>query len=123
MRRTKDLNLGLLASIAAATLAMTGCAGKPMPRRCIDADQRVVSDDKCDQSEGQGPVTTGGVYPYRWYYGGSSGYLPVGTGVSGGSVTRPEGVSTFSQPTSGTTVSGVFGSSAASHGGGEGAGE
>jgi len=88
-----------------------------MPRRCVDANSKVVADQSCEDEDRRGPVTTGGVYPYRWYYGGGSSYVPPGTVVNGGSYTPPEGVSTFAQPTSGHTVTGVFGSSAGAHGG------
>ena len=123
MRRTKDLNISLLASIAAATLAMTGCTVKATPRRCVDENQKVVADENCEQDgdRDRGPVASGGIYPYRWYYGGSSTYIPPGGVAAGGSFTPPEGVSTFAQPTSGRTVTGVFGGHSA--GGGEAAGE
>ena len=122
MRRTKDLNIGLLTSIAAATLAMSGCARNIMPRRCVDENSQVVADQSCEDQDRRGPVAAGGAYPYRWYYGGSSGYVPPGSVVRGGSYEAPEGVTTFAQPTSGHTVTGVFGHSSGA-GGGEGAGE
>jgi hypothetical protein len=83
-----------------------------MARRCVDGKVAVVDDRYCDDQDRRGPVSTGGYYPYRWYYGGSGGYVPVGQQVSGGSFDRPAGVSTFSSPTSGGTIRGVFGGSA-----------
>jgi hypothetical protein len=119
VRRTKDLNIGLLASIAAATLAMSGCGSPVGVRRCVDQNLKVVADDNCEDRDRAGPVTIGGVYPYRWYYGGSSGYIPPGGVVGEGSFASPEGVSTFAQPTSGKTVYGVFGGSAHGEAAGE----
>ena len=117
MRRTRDLNIGLLASIAAATLAVSGCGPAASPRRCVDDKSAVVADEYCEDKDRRGPVATGGYYPFRWYYGGGSSYMPPGTVVSGGSFEPPAGAISFSHPTSGGTVHGVFGGSA--HGGGE----
>ena len=94
-------------------MAMAGCGGSNLTaRRCVDGSAAIVDDRDCDDEDRQGPVSAGGVYPYRWYYGGPSGYMPVGQQVGGGSFDRPAGESSFSQPTSGTTVRGVFGGSA-----------
>jgi hypothetical protein len=118
MRQTRDLNIGLLASIAAATLAMTGCGPKTVARRCVDTRSAVVSDDWCEDESRRGPVAAGGFYPYRWYYGGSRAYAPPGTVMSGGSYNRPAGVSSFSHPTAtGGTTRGMFGGSAVGAGG------
>jgi hypothetical protein len=96
VKRTKDLNLGLLASVAAATLAMSGCGGPGMPnamaRRCVDGSSAIVDDRYCDDEDRRGPVSAGSYYPYRWYYGGPSGFLPVGQQVGGGTFERPAGV-------------------------------
>ena len=121
MRRTKDLRIGLLASVAAATLAMTGCQSESVPRRCVDADSKVVADDLCQSQTG--PVGYGGYYPYRWYYGGGSAPFSPGSRVTGGSYTPPAGASSFSSPTPGATVHGVFGSSAGAAGAASGVGE
>ena len=45
-----------------------------MARRCVDGSSAIVAD------------------PYRWYYGGPSGFLPVGQQVGGGTFERPAGV-------------------------------
>src|SRR5512138_2664720 len=108
MRRTRDLQLGLLTSAAAAVLGLSGCSSGSVPRRCVDGGGLVVADRYCDEEDRGGPVA-GGYYPYRWYYGGPSGYVPTGSHVSGGSYTRPSGVASFAHPTSGGTVRGVFG--------------
>lgn len=117
MRSRKDLNISLLTSIAAAMLSMPGCGPTAPPRRCVDGKSAVVADENCEDQDRRGPVATGGHYPFRWYYGGGSGYVPPGSIVSGGSFAPPEGVTSFSHPTSGGTVHGIFGSSASGSGG------
>jgi hypothetical protein len=116
VRRTKELHIGLLASIAAATLAMAGCRGcgtsHAVSRRCVDGSVTVVEDRYCD-----GPVSTSGSYPYRWYYGGSSSYARTGQSVAGGSFDKPAGASAGSHSVSSGSVRGVFGGSAG-HGAG-----
>jgi hypothetical protein len=125
VKRSKDLQLGLLLSVAAATLATSGCGGSNlMARRCVDGNGLIAEDGRCTDQDRSGPIPPGGGYPYRWYYGGPVGYVPVGQQASGGSYEAPAGATSFSQPTSGTTVRGVFGGSAGGHGeAGGGAGE
>ena len=74
MRKSKDVQLTLLASVA---LTLTAC--RSTPRNCVDAQNRLLPDSACHSSSG----VTGA----HFLYGGSSGGH-VGDAVVGGSVTR-----------------------------------
>jgi hypothetical protein len=109
MKRSRVVQLTLVSSVASMLL---GCREKPT-RYCVDENQAVADERKCEQS---GP--SGGAYgAYHWYYGGARGQVPEGTRLSGGSTVAPEGG--FSEP-SGRGVIGAAGEDASGgHGGGE----
>lgn len=126
MKRSESIKVGFLGSCAISLLLLTGCDEAP-PRRCVDDHQVIVEDAKCgqvyrDDWEGDEPTPTPTptptvdqqgvahpfIYPYRWYYGGPRGYVPVGTRVEGGAFVPPAGVESFAHPTS----RGVIGHSA-----------
>ena len=97
--------------VTAAAAAMTACKEKST-RYCVDADNRVVEDQQCEDDKRQyNPA-------HHWYYGGAHGVVVPGTRLSGGSTAQPaEG---FSTPSKSGTVRGVIGNageSAAGHGG------
>ena len=109
MKRSRVVQLTLVSSIASMLLS---CREKPT-RYCVDGNQAVVDERKCEQN---GPSGVG-YTPYHWYYGGARGRLPIGTRLSGGSTVPPEGG--FSEP-SGRGVIGAAGEDASGgHGGGE----
>jgi len=107
MKRTRQVKLTLLASLAAF---LTGCGPDPRSiRRCVDTSNHVVDDWYCTDDY-QRQHSTPGVY--RFYYGGPSAYVPVGSVVSGGSYAAPPGVTSFTSPTS----RGVIGGAGEAHG-------
>lgn len=75
MRRSREIQLTLLASLALTTL--TACRDEP--GHCVDAQNRLLPDSSCQVSGG-----TGGAH---YVYGGSSGGR-VGDTVVGASVSR-----------------------------------
>ncbi len=93
MKKSRTITLTLMASLAAAcsdgrrtetsdgTVAFT--AADTM-RRCVDAEQRVVSDEECTR-----PRTHGGFYPYFFFFGGRTFAQGGNTYVAGGSRTMP----------------------------------
>src|SRR5579859_6618945 len=97
MRKSKDVPLTLLASVA---LLAAGCRDIPETRNCVDAQGRIVPEANCR------PQPTG-AGAYHYVYGGSSGGH-IGDAVVGGSTTPGEG----------GVSRGGFG-----HAGGEGGGE
>jgi hypothetical protein len=78
MRRSREIQLTLLASLALTTL--TACRDEP--QRCVDAQNRLLPDSSCQVSGG-----TTGTYGAHYVYGGSSGGH-VGDTVVGASVSR-----------------------------------
>lgn len=112
------------------------------PRRCVDAQGRVIEERYCEADQRDlGYGRPGYIYIHHWYYGGNPGWIPYGRPIFGGSYVRPM-YGDFYAPTmrmqpditvystdsavvsGGTTVTrGVFGSSAegfSAHGGGGG---
>jgi hypothetical protein len=77
MRRSREIQLTLLASLALTSL--TACRDEP--QRCVDAQSRLLPDSYCHT--GSGYAYTGAHY----VYGGSSGGR-VGDAVVGSSVSR-----------------------------------
>jgi hypothetical protein len=118
MKRSSHVAAPLLAS---AALAMLTACRKPDMQRCVDEHNVVVDDSLCGNPAGQQNNNYyhpgGGLYlsPYRWYYGGSGGYVP-GAIVTGGGYTPVAGRSYAS-----STTRGGFGSTHSN--GGEGGGE
>ena len=92
-----------------ASAALADC-GTERVRRCVDASNTVVDNQNCES-----PTSSGA---YHWYYGGTSGYVPVGGHVSGGSD------SAGAAGADAATSHGVIGAAGEAHGaaGGEGAG-
>lgn len=75
MRRSRDIQLTLLASLALTTL--TACRDEPA--HCVDAQNRLLPDSSCQVS--------GGAVGAHYVYGGSSGGH-FGDTVVGASVSR-----------------------------------
>ena len=75
MRRSREVHLTLLASVA---LSLTACRSEH--RDCVDAQNRKLPDQACEAA----PWTTGYVPGAHFWYGGSSGGR-VGDSVFGGS--------------------------------------
>lgn len=94
MRRSREVHLTLLASVA---LTLTACRSEQ--RDCVDAQSRKLPDQACQAS----PGGTGYVPGAHYWYGGSSGGH-IGDSVLGGS----------------SVSRGGFGGIGGSHGGGEG---
>lgn len=117
MKRSTQVAVPMVA--AAAMALLTGCRGPEM-QRCVDEQNNVVPDSFCkdqpDQPAQQGHAHVGGIFPYRYYYGGWGGY-GLGTRVGGGSFVPMPGRS-YS-----TTARGGFGSFFGGEGGHGGAGE
>ena len=93
MKKSRTITLTLMASLAAACSdgrSRAGTAGDgsftaaDTVRRCVDAEQRVVSDEECTR-----PRTGGGFYPYFFMFGGRTITQGGRTYVSGGSRTMP----------------------------------
>jgi len=86
MRRSKEVNLTLLAALA---LSVTAC--KQQPRNCVDAQNHLLPDSVCqvDSSSNRNGSTGyyGGYGGGHWMYGGSSGGH-MGDAVVGGSMSR-----------------------------------
>ncbi len=83
MRKSREVPLTLLATVALAsmgTVGLTGCHDEP--RHCVDAQNHLMPDDRCEYHSGGG-----GAGIYHYVYGGSSGGH-VGDTVVGGSVSR-----------------------------------
>lgn len=110
------MKLTLVASLATF---LASCGPDPRAiRRCVDNNNRVADDWFCDDRNPQHAAASGA---YHFYYGGPTGFIPVGSAVSGGSTTPPAGITNFSSP----TARGVLGGAGEAHGAGagDGAGE
>lgn len=110
MKRSRTIQLTLVASAAAV---LTGCNEQPV-RHCVDANNRVVDDRYCG-----GNGVAGRPGGFVWYYGGPRGYIPMGSTMSGGSL------SPQAAPSSSGTSRGVVGhageaAAGGAHGGGGG---
>ena len=92
LKKSRSITLTLMASLAAACsdgrsradADGTSFTAADTVRRCVDADQRVVAEEYCTQ-----PRTTGGYYPYFFFFGGRTFAQGGGTYVAGGSRTMP----------------------------------
>ncbi len=71
MKKSKQIGLGLLAAVA---LNLASCS-QGEPQRCVDKNNLIVEDEKCEQIErqhlGGGPILWHS-FPHRWYYGGNN---------------------------------------------------
>lgn len=100
MKKSTAVPVTLLA--VAAFMSLNGCEKPKQVQRCIDANENVVTDDKCEDRPAGQVVGIHGYPYYRWYYGGH-GYV-VGDPARDGSfaaapnvpvvrASSPEGVS------------------------------
>lgn len=86
MKKTTGITLGVIMT----ALIAAGCGEEE--RRCVDANNVVVSDELCKDDDGSGGRTTHGttgvfVGGHRWYYGGS-GHTVGSVATGGGYVSR-----------------------------------
>src|SRR5262245_19692051 len=115
MRRSKSIEITLLAAVAAAVQSCEP-GKRTVVRHCVDEQGRVVDDDYCGPGTGAAGAAGDASAPrYHYWYGG---YTPLGSHVSGGSY-RPPASGNFSPRA--TVSRGGFGATGAAHGGGEGA--
>ncbi len=93
MKKSRGITLTIMTTLAAA--CADGRTAQPADggvsftaadtvRRCVDAEQRVVSDSLCTQQR-----SGGGFYPYFFYFGGRTFTQGGSAYVSGGSRTMP----------------------------------
>lgn len=79
MKKSKAIHIPLVVGLA-ATLGACNDQPQYVAQNCIDkVSNRVVAESFCTQ-----PAGYVGVYPYSWYYGGSSYYGPGHILVMGG---------------------------------------
>ena len=93
LKKSRGITLTIMATLAAA--CADGRSGQAdggasftaadTVRRCVDAEQRVVSDSLCTQQRSGG----GGFYPYFFYFGGRTMTQGGSSYVVGGSRTMP----------------------------------
>jgi hypothetical protein len=118
MRKSQAVPLVLLAAAAIGT--SPGCDDRPREvRNCVDDQNHIVSDQKCDHPGFYGGYYGGGSGGFRYVYGGASGGS-MGDTVVGGSAAPATGAVIVSGETG--TVRGGFGSGegeASGHGSGE----
>jgi len=126
IRKSHEIVLGV--AMLSLVAALAGCDDSAQPRRCVDSNGQVVSEDQCRNEETR-RYYYGGPPIFFWYYGGGGGYAP-GNLARGGYSTAPygygggrfsgsageghSGAGTFG----GSVSRGGFGASAAAHGGG-----
>ncbi|MGC2617452.1 MAG: hypothetical protein WA414_00335 [Acidobacteriaceae bacterium] len=111
MRKSRTVPITLLA--AAALAASTSCDDHPREvSNCVDSQNHIVSDQKCDHPGFYGGSYGGGPGSFHYIYGGASGGRMNDT-VVGGSLTPAPGAD---------IVSGETGVSRGGFGGGEGEG-
>jgi hypothetical protein len=121
MRKSRSVRIGLLGSIAASCIALSGCTKSQQSAEswdpvCVDKNN-VVSNSKTCEDEQKAKSTNPGYVPmHSWYYmhsrPGITGYYPIGSAVSGGTFSRPamSGSSSHS-----STTRGGFGATGAGH--------
>jgi hypothetical protein len=117
MRKSQAIPLTLLATAALAAAA--GCNDHPREvRNCVDSENHVVPDSRCDPSHSSGGSGGGG---FHYVYDGASGGR-IGDTVEGGS-SEPEPRAQVVSGETGDVVRGGFGSGdsgeSGAHGGGE----
>jgi hypothetical protein len=133
IRKSHEIVLGV--AMFSVVASVTGCDDSTQPRRCVDGNGKVVSEEQCQNDETR-RYYGGGPPVFFWYYGGGGGYA-TGSFANGGSFTPPRGYSTAPHGSGGGRFStsprgapsgsgalggsvgrGGFGGSAAAHGGG-----
>jgi hypothetical protein len=117
MRKSQAVPLTLLA--AAALSSGSGCDDHPREvRNCVDGQNHIVSDQKCEHPSFYGGYYGGGPWGFRYIYGGASGGN-MGDTVVGGSATAESEAVVFSGET-GSVIRGGFGGGEGGVHGGEG---
>ena len=114
MKKSSQITLGLVASVAMAFTV--GCRRSTQAQNCVAADNRIVADSWCDESDERQRSNPGMYYPYHWMYGGSSGGR-LGDTVFNGSPTPTPGVA-ISRGGFGSSMKGASGGGRASSGAG-----
>jgi hypothetical protein len=109
LKRSQSVELFL---VLAAAAALAECGPEQHVRRCVDGRDTVVDNQNC----GGVPQSAA----YHWYYGGPSGYVAVGSHVSGGSASS--GGEAAGEAGESGTAHGVIGGAGEAHGGGGGEG-
>lgn len=97
MKRSKEVRLTLLTTLAllAGACDETHSGDEPEVKHCVDQNDVVVDDDKCNAPPPQQPAVPldGGTQPatpttpvhvYRWYYGGGTVITPGNKAAGGG---------------------------------------
>lgn len=118
MRKSQAVPLTLLA--AAALTTASGCDDRPREvRNCVDDQNHIVSDEKCDHPAFYGGYYGTGSGGFRYLYGGASGGTMGDTVIGGNANPDPDAV-VFSGER-GSVVRGGFGGGEGEggHGGGE----
>jgi hypothetical protein len=116
VRKSRAVTLGLV-PVVASWFAGCGSGSHPMAEAlepthqqvCVDQNQRVLEDDECRKPA---RAAGSGVYPFWLFMPYRAGGYPLGSGLSGGTLTRPQGPGV--NVAEGRVVRGVFGSSARS---------
>jgi hypothetical protein len=113
-RKSKAVPHTILTAVALATT--TGCDDRRQEvRDCVDAQNHIVPDGRCQSPGGSGGVGGGG---YHYIYGGASGGN-IGDTVSGGSDTPEPGAEVVSESVArGGLGHGGEGNGGEGHGGG-----
>jgi hypothetical protein len=112
MRKSRTVPLTLLTATALATT--TGCDNRPrVIRNCVDAQNQIVTDDRCDHPA----FYPGGGVAYHYLYGGRSGGR-MGDTVEGGS-SEPEAGARVVSGETGVERGGFGHAGEGGHGGGE----
>jgi len=70
-------------------MAFTSGCRRTQVQNCVGADNRIVDDQLCDQTDQQRKNNPNGFYPYRWLFGGSSGGRMGDTVVGGAADPTP----------------------------------
>ncbi len=73
IRKSHEIVLGVAMLSLVATL--TGCDDSAQPRRCVDGNGNVVSEDQC-RDDAARRYYYGGPPVFFWYFGGGGGYAP-----------------------------------------------
>jgi hypothetical protein len=126
MRRSRSVRIGLLGSIAASCIALSGCTKSPQTAEswdpvCVDKKNVVANSQKCEEEEKARSMNSGYIPTHSWYYmhsrPGIMGYYPIGSAISGGTFSRPAAISHSGGSSShGSTVTrGGFGATGAGH--------
>jgi hypothetical protein len=125
MRKSRSVRIGLLGGIAASCVAFGGCTRSQQPadswdQVCVDNNSTVANSQQCEDEQKARMNNPGYVPMHHWYYLhsglGVPGYYPVGSRVSGGTLSPPAASQTGGSGSHRSTVirSG-FGATGAGH--------